>query len=82
MYFQRRGGPSDGYERAVEALKWLKLSAMKGVISSKQLLERIKKKPPPSSVMAEADRRVARWQPIVDQNRDVPAWWLRGTVNC
>jgi TPR repeat protein len=82
LYLQKRGGPSDHYERTVEFIKWIKLSAMKGVNSSIKMLDNIEKNPPPSDVMAEADRRVRQWQPIVHPDRVVPAWWLHGRVNC
>ncbi len=82
LYMLNRGGPSDHYERIVESIKWIKLSAMKGVKSSIKMLDKIEKKPPPSDVMAEADRRVRQWQPIVHPDRGLPAWWLQGRVNC
>ncbi len=82
LYLQKRGGPSDHYERIVESIKWIKLSAMKGVNSSIKMLDNFEKKPPPPSVMAEADRRVRQWQPLVHPDRDVPAWWEHGTLTC
>lgn len=82
LYIQKRGGPSDHYERTVELIKWIKLSAMKGVNSSIRMLDNIEKNPPPPDAMAEANRRVRQWQPIVHPDRVLPAWWLHGRVNC
>ncbi len=82
LYMMKRGGPSDPYERLVESIKWIKLSAMKGVKNSIKMLDNIEKKPPPSEIMAEANRRVRQWQPIVHPDRGLPAWWLQGRVNC
>ena len=82
LYLQGRGGPSDIYERTVEMIKWFKLAAMKGVRYAIKTLENIEKNPPPLSAMAEADRRVRQWQPLVHPDRDVPAWWEHGTLTC
>ncbi len=82
LYLMKRGGPSDHYERIVESIKWIKLSAMKGVNSSIKMLDSFEKTAPPSDVMPEADRRVRQWQPIVHPDRVLPAWWLHGRVSC
>ncbi len=82
LYMQGRGGPSDIYERNVEMIKWYKLAAMKGVRYAIKALEYITKNPPPAGVMAEADRRVRQWQPRVQPDRGLPAWWEFGTLTC